>query len=80
MGWQPQEFIVDGLQWVENTFQFNKDFIEKNNKHNNKGYFGRKLMFRILNSELHILHNDLPFSSEIMNKLGQRRRISIICM
>ena len=78
MGWQPQELIVDGLLWVENTFQFNKDFIEKNNKDNDKGYF---LDVDVQYPEhLHILHNDSPFSSEIMNKLGQRRRICIICM
>ena len=30
---------VDIFKWVENTFQFNKDFIENCSEDGNKGYF-----------------------------------------
>ena len=35
----PQKSPVDVFKWVENTSQFNKDFIKTSNKHNDEGYF-----------------------------------------
>ena len=30
---------LDGFKWFENTFQFNKGFIENHNEDSDKGYF-----------------------------------------
>ena len=34
-----QKLPVDGFKWVENTSQFNKDFIENYDKDSDAGYF-----------------------------------------
>ena len=45
-GWAtPQKFPVNGLKWVKNTNQFNKDFIENYNGDTNDIFL--KLMFNI---------------------------------
>ena len=42
-----QKFPLNGFKWVENPFQFNKDFKKSYNKESDEGYF-LKLMFNIL--------------------------------
>ena len=32
----PQKFLVDGFKWVENTFQFSKNFKENYTKDSDK--------------------------------------------
>ena len=34
-----QKLSVDGFKWVENTSQFNKDFIKNYNEDNDRGHF-----------------------------------------
>ena len=34
-----QTLPISGFKWVENTFQFSKDFIQNYNEDSDKGYF-----------------------------------------
>ena len=56
------KFQVNNIEWIEETSQFNEDFIKTIIKKMIKDIF-LKLM---LNKKLHELHNDLPFLSEGM--------------
>ena len=39
-GWaMSQTLPISGFKWVENTFQFSKDFIQNYNEDSDKGYF-----------------------------------------
>ena len=54
-----QEFPVNNFEWIEDTSQFNEDFIRNYNEESDKKYF---LEVDIQYPEnLHNLHNDLPF-------------------
>ena len=56
-----QKLLVDGLKWVKNASQFNKDLVENYNEHSNKGHF---LEIDLQYSEkLHGLQNDLTIST-----------------
>ena len=59
-----QKLPVDGLKWVENTSQYNKDFVEQYNEDSDEGYF-----FEVdvqYPKNLDNLHKDLPFLHERM--------------
>ena len=59
-----QKLPVDGLKWVENTSQYNKDFVELYNEDSDERYF-----FEVdvqYPKNLHNLHKDLPFLHERM--------------
>ena len=64
-GWaMSQKFLVGGFKWVEDTFQFNKDFIMNYNEDIDIGYFlGADVQ---CSEKLYKLHNDLPFIPERM--------------
>ena len=34
-----QKLTVTGFDWIEDTFQFNEDFIKSYNEENDEGYF-----------------------------------------
>ena len=53
---------VDGFRWVENTSDFNEDFIGTYHEDSDEGYFF-EVDVRYL-EKLNELHNDLPFLSE----------------
>ena len=54
-----QKLPWNGFKWIENTSQFNKDFITKYNDDSDEEHF---LELDIQNNErLHEFHNDLPF-------------------
>ena len=54
-----QKLAVDGFEWVEDSSQFNEDFIKSCNEKSDEGYF---LEVGIQHpEEEHDLHNDLPF-------------------
>ena len=54
-----QEFPVNNFEWIEDTSQFNEDFIRNYNEESDKKYF---LEVDIQYPEnLHNLQNDLPF-------------------
>ena len=57
-----QKLAVNNFEWIEDTFQFNKDFIKSYNEESDIGHF---LKVGIQYPEkLHELHNDLPFLPE----------------
>ena len=68
-GWpMSQKLPVNKFEWVEDTSQFNEDFIKNYNEESDEGYF---LEVDVQYPEnLHEFHNDLPFLPERM-KLGK---------
>ena len=59
-----QKLPVNRFEWIEDTSQFNKDFIKKYNEESDEGYF---LEVDVqYPKKLHELHNDLPFLTERM--------------
>ena len=62
-GWaMSQQFPVNNFEWIEDTSQFNEDFIKSYDEENDEGYF-LGVDFQCL-KKLHELHNDLPFLPE----------------
>ena len=55
---------VDNFECIEDTFQFNEDFIKSFNEENDEGYF-LEVDFHYP-EKLHELHNDLSFLPERM--------------
>ena len=59
-GWaMSQKCTVNGFEWVKETSQFNKGFIESYNEEYDEGYF-LEVDIQYL-EKLHELHSDLPF-------------------
>ena len=59
-----QKLTVNKFDWIEDTSQFNEDFIKNYNEEFNEGWF---LEVDVQYPEkLHNLHNDLPFLPERM--------------
>ena len=72
-----QKLPVNKFQWIEDTSQFNEDFIKNYNEESDEGYF---LEVDVQYSKkLHALHNDLPFLPERM-KLKKSQSFLIIYM
>ena len=63
-GWaMSQKLPVNIFEWIKDT-QFNEDFIKNYSEESGEGYF-----FEVdiqYPKKLHELHNDLPFSPEMM--------------
>ena len=57
-----QKLLLNNHEWMEDTSQFNEDFIKNYNEENDEGYF-LKVDVQYL-QKLHQLHNDLPFLPE----------------
>ena len=64
-GWaMSQKLPVNGFEWVEDIFEFNKDFIKSYNEESDEGYLFK---VDVQNPEkLHEFHNGLPFLLENM--------------
>ena len=64
-GWAMlQKLSANDFEWIEDTFQFNEDFIKNYNEESDEGYF---LEVDVQYPEkLYELHNDLPFLPERM--------------
>ena len=59
-----QKLPVNKFEWIEDTSQFNEDFLKNYNKKSDEGYF---LEVDVQYPEkLHELHNGLPFLPERM--------------
>ena len=59
-----QKLPVNNFEWIDDTSQFNEDFMKSHNEESDKGYF---LEVDVQYSEkLHQLHNDLPFLPDRM--------------
>ena len=59
-----QKLPVNNFEWIEDTSQFDEDFIKNYNEKSGEGYF-----FEVdvqYPQKIHELHNDLPFLSERM--------------
>ena len=59
-----QKLPVNNFEWIEDTSQFNEDFIKSYNEKSGEGYF-----FEVdvqYPPKIHELHNDLLFLSERM--------------
>ena len=55
---------VNRFKWIEETSQFNEDFLKNYNEESSEGYF---LEVDVqYPKQLHELHNDLPFLPETM--------------
>ena len=62
-GWaMSQKLPVNNFEWIEDTFQFNEDFIKNYNEESNEVYF-LKVNVQYL-EKLHELHNHLLFLPE----------------
>ena len=59
-----QKLSLGNFKWVEETPEFNEDFIKSYNDESDKGYF-REVDVQYPEN-LHNLHNDLPFLPERM--------------
>ena len=59
-----QKLPVNNFEWIKDTSQFNKDFIENCDEESDKGYF-LEVDVQYL-EKLQELHNDLPFLTERM--------------
>ena len=66
-GWaMSQKLPQNNFEWIEDTSQFNEDFIKSYNEESDKGYF---LKVDVQYPEkLHELHSDLPLLPEKMIK------------
>ena len=53
---------VNNFEWINDTYQFNEDFIKNYNEESDEGYF-LEVDVQYL-EKLHELHNDLPFLPE----------------
>ena len=59
-----QKLPVNNFEWIEDTSQFNEDFLKNYNKESDEGYF---LEVDVQYPEkLYELHNGLPFLPERM--------------
>ena len=54
-----QKIPVNNFEWIEDTFQFNEDFIINSNEESEEGFFVEYDVQHL--EKLHELHNDLPF-------------------
>ena len=59
-----QKLPVNNFELIEDTSQFNEDFIKNYNEESDKGYF-LEVDFQYL-EKLHELHNDLTFLPDRM--------------
>ena len=59
-----QNLPVNNFEWIEDTSQFNEDFIKNYHEESDKGHF-LEVDVQYL-EKLHDLHNDLPFVPERM--------------
>ena len=57
-----QKLTVNNYQWIEDTSQFNEDFIKSYSEQSDEGYFLEVVVQ--YPEKLHDLHNDLPFSQQ----------------
>ena len=63
-GWaMSQKLPVNNFEWIENTSQFNENFIKNYNEESNEGYF---LEVDVQYPEISHEHHDLPFLPERM--------------
>ena len=67
-----QKFLVDSFKWVEETSQYNEDFIKSNNDGSNIGYL---IDVDVQYLEIFTTFAILPFFSERM-KIGKAEKLA----
>ena len=67
-----QKLPVNNFEWIEDTFQFNSDFIKSCNEKSDEGYF-----LEVDPEKLHELHNYLPFYQK-ERKLKKSKNLFLI--
>ena len=64
-GWEMSKKLpVNNFEWIEDTSQFNEDFIKNYNEESDEGYFLEVDAQHL--EKVHKRHNDLPFLPERM--------------
>ena len=73
-GWpRSQKLPVNNFEWIDDTSQFNEDFIKNYKEESNEGYF---LEIDVhYPKKLHELHNDLPFLLERMKIIEKDEKL-----
>ena len=67
-----QKLPINKFEWIEETSQFNEDFIKNYNEESDEGYFLD--VYVEYPGKLHELHNDLPFLPE-RNKIKKVEKL-----
>ena len=67
-----QKLPINKFEWIEETSQFNEDFIKNYNEESDEGYFLD--VYVEYPEKLHELHNDLPFLPE-RNKIKKVEKL-----
>ena len=72
-----QKFPVNKFEWIEDTFQFNKNFIKTILKKVMKEIFSKDISS--VSAKLNELQNDLPFLKERMKIKNAEKLVTNLC-
>ena len=72
-----EKLPVNNLDWIEDTSQFNEDFIKNYNEESDKGCF-LQIDVQYL-EKLHDLHNNLPFLPERIKIEKVEKLVANLC-
>ena len=72
-----QKFPVNKFEWIEDTFQFNKNFIKTILKKVMKDIFSKDISS--VSAKLNELQNDLPFLKERMKIKNAEKLVTNLC-
>ena len=72
-----QKFPVNKFEWIEDTFQFNKNFIKTILKKVMKDIFSKDISS--VSAKLNELQNDLPFLKERMKIKNAAKLVTNLC-
>ena len=71
-----QKIPVNNFEWIEDTFQFNEDFIINSNEESEEGFF---IEYDVQHLEkLHELHNYLPFLHKRMKNEKVKKLVATL--
>ena len=72
-----QKFPVNKFEWIEDTFQFNKNFMKTILKKVMKDIFSKDISS--VSAKLNELQNDLPFLKERMKIKNAEKLVTNLC-
>ena len=72
-----QKFPVNKFEWIEDTFQFNKNFLKTILKKVMKDIFSKDISS--VSAKLNELQNDLPFLKERMKIKNAEKLVTNLC-
>ena len=74
-GWTMlQKLLVNNFEWIEDTSQFNEDFVKTFNEQSDKEYFLEADVQYL--EKLHDVHNNLPFLPEGMKMENVKKLVT----